>query len=165
MFQYKFLSFMSIVIVGSFDFIVFNYYKSVKVRPMTEEELSNEPNLKRRDRGFSMSFENISPEEVISYYYIYHYLLLKTNALTFLFSFNLKNYEGFLNCLKWINKVMDKPKIFIGENGFPEDEGADQSTQKIAYHTVSIIKHQSASILITLKFRKYCLHMKRQFCK
>lgn len=50
--------------------------------------------------------------------------------------FESKVYEGFLNCLKYINSVMDKPKIFIGENGFPEDEGVDDSANKIAYHTV-----------------------------
>lgn len=32
---------------------------------------------------------------------------------------------------------MNKPKIFIGENGYPEDEGVDNSENKIAYHTVS----------------------------
>ncbi|KAF0720972.1 myrosinase 1-like [Aphis craccivora] len=30
---------------------------------------------------------------------------------------------------------MDNPKIFIGENGFPEEEGIDDSEKKIAYHT------------------------------
>lgn len=33
---------------------------------------------------------------------------------------------------------MNKPKIFIGENGYPEDEGVDNSEYKIAYHTVSL---------------------------
>lgn len=47
--------------------------------------------------------------------------------------------EGFLNCLKYLNQVMNGPKIFIGENGFPEDEGIDDSKKKIAYHTVSRI--------------------------
>jgi len=46
-------------------------------------------------------------------------------------------YKGFLNCLEWINNVMDKPKIFIGENGIPENEGVDGSANKIAYHTVN----------------------------
>jgi len=46
--------------------------------------------------------------------------------------------EGFLHCLKYINKALDNPKIFIGENGFPENEGVDDSSKKIAYHTVSI---------------------------
>jgi len=96
------------IIKGAYDFIVLNYYGCVKVRPLTEEELSNEPNLKRRDRGFWMDFENITPAMI---------------------------NEGFLNCLKYINKTLDNPKIFIGENGFPEDEGVDDSKNKIAYHT------------------------------
>lgn len=50
-----------------------------------------------------------------------------------------KVYEGFLNCLKYINQVMNGPKIFIGQNGFPEDEGIDDSQKKTAYHTVSEI--------------------------
>lgn len=33
---------------------------------------------------------------------------------------------------------MKNPKIFIGENGFPENEGVDESDKKIAYHSVSI---------------------------
>ncbi|VVC43452.1 Hypothetical protein CINCED_3A008145 [Cinara cedri] len=94
-------------VIGAYDFIVFNYYNSVKVRPMTAEEMANEPNRKRRDRGYFMSFNNITPAET---------------------------YEGFLNCLKYIDQVLNHPKIFIGENGFPEDEGCDNSVQKIAYH-------------------------------
>jgi len=34
---------------------------------------------------------------------------------------------------------MNNPKIFIGENGFPEEDGIDESEKKIAYHTVSCI--------------------------
>jgi len=34
---------------------------------------------------------------------------------------------------------MNNPKIFIGENGFPEEEGIDDSEKKIAYHTVSCV--------------------------
>lgn len=49
---------------GSFDFIVFNYYGSIRVRPMKEIDFLDEPNLKRRDRGFFMNFENITPTEV-----------------------------------------------------------------------------------------------------
>jgi hypothetical protein len=32
---------------------------------------------------------------------------------------------------------MNNPKIFIGENGFPEEDGIDDSEKKIEYHTVS----------------------------
>jgi len=60
--------------------------------------------------------------------------------------FKFKINEGFLNCLKYINKTLDNPKIFIGENGFPEDEGVDDSKNKIAYHTVSVF-----NMLITLR--------------
>ncbi|VVC43453.1 Glycoside hydrolase family 1,Glycoside hydrolase superfamily [Cinara cedri] len=93
--------------VGSYDIIVFNYYNSEKVRPLTADEMANESNRKRRDRGYFMSFNNTTPAET---------------------------YEGFLNCLKYIDQVLNHPKIFIGENGFPEDEGCDNSVQKIAYH-------------------------------
>ncbi|XP_060872825.1 myrosinase 1-like [Metopolophium dirhodum] len=96
------------LIKGSYDFIVFNYFNSVKVRPMTDEEISNELNLKRRDRGYFMELNNTTETEV---------------------------YEGFLNCLKWLNETMNNPKIFIGENGFPEEDGIDESEKKIAYHT------------------------------
>ncbi|XP_001946340.2 myrosinase 1 [Acyrthosiphon pisum] len=96
------------LIKGSYDFIVFNYYNSVKVRPMTDEELANELNLKRRDRGYIMELNTTTETEV---------------------------YEGFLNCLKWINETMNNPKIFIGENGFPEEDGIDESEKKITYHT------------------------------
>ncbi|CAH1737227.1 unnamed protein product [Aphis gossypii] len=96
------------LIKGSFDFIVFNYYNSVKVRPMTDEELAAEPNLKRKDRGYFMDLHNTTQAEV---------------------------FEGFLNCLKWIKEKMNNPKIFIGENGFPEEDGIDESEKKIAYHT------------------------------
>jgi len=34
---------------------------------------------------------------------------------------------------------MNNPKIIIGENGFPEEGGIDETEQKIAYHTVSCI--------------------------
>jgi len=34
---------------------------------------------------------------------------------------------------------MNNPKICIGENGFPEEDGIDESETKIAYHTVSCI--------------------------
>lgn len=51
-------------LAGAFDVIVFNYYNSVKVPPLTDEEFSNEPNLKRRDRGFFMDFENVTQDEV-----------------------------------------------------------------------------------------------------
>jgi len=30
---------------------------------------------------------------------------------------------------------MNNPKIFIGENGFLEEDGIDESEKKIAYHT------------------------------
>ncbi|XP_026808428.1 myrosinase 1-like [Rhopalosiphum maidis] len=96
------------LIKDSFDFIVFNYYSSVKVRPMTDEEYAAEPNLKRRDRGYFMDLHSTTQTEV---------------------------FEGFLNCLKWINEKMNNPKIFIGENGFPEEDGIDESEKKIAYHT------------------------------
>ncbi|VVC33824.1 Glycoside hydrolase family 1,Glycoside hydrolase superfamily [Cinara cedri] len=96
------------VVVGAFDFIVFNYYSSIKVRPLTEEELINEPNHKRRDRGYFMEFDNICPAEV---------------------------YDGFLNCLKYVDEVLKQPKIFIGENGFPENDDVDNSDKKVAYHT------------------------------
>lgn len=56
--------------------------------------------------------------------------------LNFIF---FKIYEGFLNCLKYINKELKNPKIFIGENGFPENEGVDESVKKVGYHSVSII--------------------------
>ncbi|XP_025207057.1 myrosinase 1-like [Melanaphis sacchari] len=42
------------LIKGSFDFILFNYFSSVKVRPLTEEELAAELNLKRRDRDCNL---------------------------------------------------------------------------------------------------------------
>ncbi|VVC28461.1 Glycoside hydrolase family 1,Glycoside hydrolase superfamily [Cinara cedri] len=96
------------LVIGSFDFIVLDYYSCIKVRPLTSEELKNEPNHKRKDRGYFMEFDDISPVEV---------------------------YDGFLNCLKYTNEVLNKPKIFIGGNGYPEDEGVDKSAQKIAYHT------------------------------
>ncbi|KAE9532071.1 hypothetical protein AGLY_010273 [Aphis glycines] len=96
------------LIKGAYDFIVVNYYKSVKVRPMTDEEYVAELNLKRRDRGYTMDLHSTTENEV---------------------------YEGFLNILKWIKKEMNNPKIFIGENGFPEEEGIDDSEKKIAYHT------------------------------
>ncbi|KAE9538904.1 hypothetical protein AGLY_005486 [Aphis glycines] len=96
------------LIKGAYDFILFNYYNSVKVRPMTDEEFAAEPNLKRRDRGYFMDLHNTTQAEV---------------------------FEGFLNCLKWIKEKMNNPKIFIGENGFPEEDGIDESEKKIAYHT------------------------------
>ncbi|XP_060850731.1 myrosinase 1-like [Rhopalosiphum padi] len=96
------------LIKGSFDFIVLNYYNSVKVRPMTDEEFAAEPNLKRRDRGYIMDLHSTTQSEV---------------------------FEGFLNCLKWVNEKMNNPKIFIGENGFPEEDGIDESEKKVEYHT------------------------------
>ncbi|XP_050059089.1 myrosinase 1-like isoform X3 [Aphis gossypii] len=96
------------LIKGAYDFIVLNYYNSVKVRPMTDEEYEAEPNLKKRDRGFIMDLHSTTETEV---------------------------YEGFLNILRWFKEKMDNPKIFIGENGFPEEEGIDDSEKKIAYHT------------------------------
>ncbi|KAF0724107.1 myrosinase 1-like, partial [Aphis craccivora] len=75
---------------------------------MTDEEFAAEPNLKRRDRGYFMDLHNTTEAEV---------------------------FEGFLNCLKWIKEKMNNPKIFIGENGFPEEDGIDESEKKIAYHT------------------------------
>lgn len=45
---------------------------------------------------------------------------------------------GFMNCIKYVHEKLNGPKIFIGENGFPENEGLDDSETKIAYHTVSI---------------------------
>lgn len=55
----------------------------------------------------------------------------------------IKVYEGFLNCLKWIDEKLDKPRIFIGENGFPENQGVDESDKKVAYHTVRLIQFYS----------------------
>lgn len=52
-------------------------------------------------------------------------------------------YEGFLKCLKYLNKELKNPKIFIGENGFPEDEGVDESAKKVAYHTVNMTYHNN----------------------
>uniref|UniRef100_A0A2S2NK41 Myrosinase 1 n=1 Tax=Schizaphis graminum TaxID=13262 RepID=A0A2S2NK41_SCHGA len=100
------------LIKGSFDYIVLNYYSSVKVRPMTDEEFAAEPNRKKRDRGYFMDVHSTTQTEV---------------------------FEGFLNCLKWINEKLNNPKIFIGENGFPEEDGIDESEKKIEYHTVSYI--------------------------
>ncbi|CAI6348241.1 unnamed protein product [Macrosiphum euphorbiae] len=71
---------------------------------MTVEEFSNEPNLKRRGRGYFMEFNNTTQTEV---------------------------YDGFLNCLKWINGTMNNPKIFIAENGFPEEDGIDENEKKL----------------------------------
>jgi len=34
---------------------------------------------------------------------------------------------------------MNNPKIFIGENGFPEEDDIDDSEKKVAYHTVRCI--------------------------
>lgn len=61
---------MTFNLTGAFDFIVFNYYGSVKVRPLTDEEFFNEPNLKRRDRGFFMDFENVTQDEVYLTFYL-----------------------------------------------------------------------------------------------
>lgn len=44
------------------------------MRPLTEEELLNEPNLKKRDRGFLMVFENISSDEVKEVKYLFSQL-------------------------------------------------------------------------------------------
>lgn len=53
---------------------------------------------------------------------------------------------------------MNDPKIFIGENGFAEDEGVDSSENKIAYHKVSIyLKVMSNKIVIDLS--RYSLSM------
>jgi hypothetical protein len=32
--------------------------------------------------------------------------------------------------LKWVNEKMNNPKIFIGENRFPEEDGIDDSEKK-----------------------------------
>lgn len=37
-----------------------------------------------------------------------------------------------------MKSLMNDPKIFIGENGFAENEGVDNSEKKIAYHKASI---------------------------
>lgn len=61
----------------------------------------------------------------------------------------IKVYDGFMNFLKYANEVLKQPKIFIGENGYPEDEGIDNSVKKIAYHTVSkVILYKMIIILI-----------------
>ncbi|KAF0758818.1 myrosinase 1-like [Aphis craccivora] len=51
---------------------------------------------------------------------------------------SVKVFEGFLNCLKWVKDKMNNPKICIGENGFPEEDGIDESETKIAYHTIHL---------------------------
>lgn len=45
---------------------------------------------------------------------------------------------------------MSNPKIFIGENGFAEDEGVDSSESKIFYHKVSI---NILKTMVTLLFK------------
>ncbi|XP_025409616.1 myrosinase 1-like [Sipha flava] len=95
------------LIKGSFDFVMVNYFSSVKVRPMTSEERDTEPNRKRRDRGYYIDVDSITPTDV---------------------------YEGFLNCLRWTKENMNNPRIIIGENGFPEEQDIDDSEKKIAYH-------------------------------
>lgn len=52
------------VITGAFDFVILNYYSSVKVRPLTQDEIANELNRKKVDRGYVMDVHDITPTEV-----------------------------------------------------------------------------------------------------
>ncbi|XP_050419972.1 cytosolic beta-glucosidase-like [Adelges cooleyi] len=91
---------------GAYDFIAFNYYFSWYAKPMSSEK---DKTLKEQDLRVDI-MDNDG--------------LYNPNDIN----------EGFRNVLYWFDKVLNHPKIFICENGFPESEGEDKSLEKKQFH-------------------------------
>ncbi|KAL4121991.1 hypothetical protein QTP88_014406 [Uroleucon formosanum] len=93
-------------IKGSYDFIAFNYYDARKVRPMTEDEYNQEKYLLNKDSS----------------------IVLSPNTE------NIYTFRGFTQVVDWLVENLNKPKLFVTENGIYELPGKDESEKKINYH-------------------------------
>ncbi|XP_022169352.1 lactase-phlorizin hydrolase-like [Myzus persicae] len=94
-------------LIGSYDFIAFNYYDSYKVRPMTEDEYADEKYLLNKDLGV-FSIPNAENME--------------------------DTFKGFTQVVDWLVENLDNPKLFVTENGIFEKPNVDESEKKIKYH-------------------------------
>ncbi|KAL4121993.1 hypothetical protein QTP88_014408 [Uroleucon formosanum] len=93
-------------IIGSYDFIAFNYYDAYLVRPMTEDEYNKEKYLLNKDASTVMS-PNTG---------------------------NIYTFKGFTQVVDWLVENLNNPKLFVTENGVQELPGKDESEKKINYH-------------------------------
>jgi beta-glucosidase/6-phospho-beta-glucosidase/beta-galactosidase len=94
-------------LIGSYDFIAFNYYDSYKVRPMTEEEYANEKYLLNKD----LSVISTSNAENMD-----------------------DTFRGFTQVVDWFMENLNNPILFVTENGIYEKPNVDESEKKIKYH-------------------------------
>ncbi|XP_025409578.1 lactase-phlorizin hydrolase-like [Sipha flava] len=95
------------IIKGSFDFICFNYYFSMILKPMDEELYNNTTELQKKDIGLA----GILNEDSFS-----------------------DTYRGFTQVINWFVQNCNNPKLFITENGRYEGPDKDDSELKKIYH-------------------------------
>jgi beta-glucosidase/6-phospho-beta-glucosidase/beta-galactosidase len=116
-------------IIGSYDFIAFNYYNSFEVRPMTEDEYPEQKYLLTRDSGIKQT----SNEKDMN-----------------------KTFEGFTQVINWLVDNLEKPKLFVTENGVYENPGVDESENKVKYHR-GILKELKKALDDGVDIKGYCV--------
>ncbi|XP_025206928.1 lactase-phlorizin hydrolase-like [Melanaphis sacchari] len=95
------------ILIGSYDFIAFNYYESFLVTTMTEKDYLNETYLLNRDLGVVSTPNSNNMED---------------------------SFRGFTDVINWFVEHLDNPKLFVAENGIFEKPNEDESEKKIKYH-------------------------------
>ncbi|XP_027837389.2 lactase/phlorizin hydrolase-like [Aphis gossypii] len=116
-------------LIGSYDFIAFNYYDSFKVRPMTAIEYENETYLLNKDLGLvsTPNSENLND-----------------------------TFRGFTQVVDWLVENLDNPKLFVSENGIFEKPNVDQSDLKIKYHR-GILTELDKALKKGVVIKGYCV--------
>ncbi|XP_050441646.1 myrosinase 1-like [Adelges cooleyi] len=123
------------VLIGSYDFMSFNYYTAMRVSLMSEEELEKETDLKVIDKKVN-SGDWKAPHEPED------------------------NYNGFTNILKWLSEKCKKDtKFFICENGVADEKekSPEENTKnKIEYHR-GILVELSKALKNDINVFGYCV--------
>ncbi|XP_060850736.1 lactase/phlorizin hydrolase-like [Rhopalosiphum padi] len=116
-------------LIGSYDFIAFNYYESFKVRPMTETEYKEETYLLNKDLGVVSVVNSSNMEDT---------------------------FKGFTQVVDWFVENVNNPKLFVAENGIFEKLNVDESEKKIQYHR-GILTELDKALKKGVVIKGYCV--------
>jgi len=116
-------------LIGSYDFIAFNYYHSFKVRPMTQTEYEKETYLLNKDLAVVSTSNSSNMEDT---------------------------FKGFTQVVDWLVEKLDNPKLFVAENGIYEKQNVDESEKKIEYHRV-ILTELDKALKKGVVIKGYCV--------
>ncbi|XP_026804450.1 lactase-phlorizin hydrolase-like [Rhopalosiphum maidis] len=94
-------------IIDSYDFIAFNYYDSFKVQGITDDDYKEQDFLLNKDLRVKVIPNGTNLADT---------------------------FQGFTNVVDWLKKNLNKPELFIAENGIYDAPNKENNELKIEYH-------------------------------